>query len=85
MENYCLYNYDCGSLKIFGCKSKRSHHATIEDAVKEYTKYVEHMTKVNKGKPALVNKQVLIVKYTDIYKSEIVGIIENGIIYPIKF
>jgi uncharacterized short protein YbdD (DUF466 family) len=84
METYCLYSYDCGSLKIFGRKSKRSHHSTFDEAVKEYTKYVEHMTKVNKGKPALVNKQVLVVKYTDVYKSEIVCIIENGMTYPIK-
>ena len=77
-ENYCLYTYECGSLKIFGRRSTRAKHQTITDAIMEYTKHVEHMTKVNKGKPAFVNKQILVVKYTDAYQSEIVGIIENG-------
>ena len=83
METYSLYIYYCGTLNIFGCKSERSKHATIEDAVKEYTKYVEHMTRINKGKPALVDKQVLIVRYDNEYQSEIVGIIKNGTVYPI--
>lgn len=77
-ENYCLYTYESGSLKIFGSKSKRSHHATISDAIQEYTKYVAHMTRINKGKPAMENKQVLVARYTCSYKSDIVGIIENG-------
>lgn len=77
-ENYCLYTYECGSLKIFGRRSTRAKHQTITDAIMEYTKHVEHMTKVNKGKPAFVNKQILVVRYTDAYQSEIVGIIENG-------
>ena len=77
-ENYCLYTYECGSLKIFGRRTTRAKHQTITDAIMEYTKHVEHMTKVNKGKPAFVNKQILVVRYTDVYQSEIVGIIENG-------
>lgn len=84
METYCLYTYECGSLRIFGNKSSRAKYATVAECLTKYTKYVEHMTRVNKGKPALMNKQILVIKYTDVYQSKIVGIIENGYYTSIK-
>ena len=84
METYSLYMYECGVLKIFGRRSTRAKHETIGDCIKEYTNHVEHMKKIYKGKDALANKQVLIVRYTDAYQSDIVGIIENGHYISIK-
>lgn len=78
METYSLYTYNCGSLKIFGQRSTRAKHQTVTEAINEYTKYVERLKRVNNGKNVFENKQILVVKYTDAYQSDIVGIIENG-------
>lgn len=81
METYSLYTYESGSLKIFGRRTTRAKHPSIAAANSEYEEYIELLKKVNHGKDVFKDKQVLIVKYTDPYKSKIIGIIKNGLHY----
>ena len=77
MKEYSLYKYNCGSLKIFGRRSSRAKHATIEDAVAEYYSHIALLKRVTRYNVEQDNPQVLIVEYTDPYCSRIVGMISS--------
>lgn len=79
METFSLYTYDSGSLKIFGRRTTRAKHPSISAAKQEYEDYIKLLKRVNNGKDVFKDKQVLVVKYTDVYQSKIIGIIKNGL------
>ena len=84
MENqvtYSLYKYNSGSLQVFGPHSRRVKYKTIEEALAYVKSFTERMSKVCKVPvERYFDQQIVIVEYTEPYKSRIVGMITQDAI-----
>lgn len=76
-KTYSLYTYQCGSLKIFGNRSSRAKHKTIDDAIEEFHSYTKRLKRVTGYDVVKADPQILIVEYTDAWTSRIVGVISS--------
>ena len=76
-KTYSLYTYNCGSLKIFGNRSSRAKYKSIDEAIMDFRKYNDRLQKVTRYDVVKADPQVLLVEYTDVYTSRIVGVLSS--------
>ena len=76
-KTYSLYTYNCGCLKIFGNRSSRAKYKSIDEAIMDFHKYNEKLLKVTRYDVVKADPQVLLVEYTDVYTSRIIGVLSS--------
>ena len=77
--NYSLYLYKDGGLKLYNGERPRKKFATIREAIEYAQRRIAKLKSISK--PAFYefyrNQQILVVEYTDTWKSRIRGVLTD--------
>ena len=81
---YSLYEFEYGSLREFGNRSRRGKFRSIDEALAYVKSRIEYLSKASgRAVDKFFDKQILIVEYTGPYQAKtakIVGMITKDII-----